>query len=65
MAHYWPTRCHTGQALGRPTMGAQCRHKIGKAGRTPIDHRERTGIALVPRRAHRGHAVPRTGIAIG
>ncbi|URY99615.1 hypothetical protein 6993_0001 [Klebsiella phage 6993] len=47
MAHYWPTRCCTGQALGRPAMDAQCRHKISKAERTPMAHRERTGSALV------------------
>lgn len=28
-------------------------------------HRNIAGIALVPRRAHRSHAVPRTRIAIG
>lgn len=57
MAHYAGTR----QALGRLTEA----HKISKAERTPMAHTERTGIAPVPRRAHRSHAVPRTGKGIG
>ena len=70
--HYWPTTGPLGGPLDThygPAMDARGtplgRHKISKAERTPMAHRERTGIALAPHRAHRGHAVPRTGIGIG
>lgn len=61
MQAQWTHKISKGYATRRHTEA----HKISKAERTPMAHKERTGIALVPHRAHRKRPSERTGIAIG